>query len=292
MHSWVWRQLHVELPDDWELLQFTRNPATGRCAFADRYQFRFELSWREVPGAPDFDRMISDYQARLDEDGLQETRRLQCAGWPGVSGVLPDRRTTCRYGAYFPELSCLVEAVFLWPKARHEPLEKDVLASLRPEPATAAGQVRWQAFGMDLRTRRGGLFEHCTADPGFAQFNFSSARRRIWERFSRRGLVSQWLKESVSQWQRRTVPRGFRVVWERDQDRYGHTVSVVRSERAVLRFADLWFGRREFQAAAWCCPRDGRLYQLSREAPRAGTRGVTEVPPIALRCCPDLEVTL
>jgi len=291
LQSWVWRQLRLELPDDWELLQFTRNPATGRCAFADRYQFRLELSWREVPGAPDLDRMISDYQARLDTDGLQETRRLQCAGWPGVSGVLPDGRTTCRYGAHFGDLQCLAELVFLWPKGRHEPLEKEVLASVRPEPATPAGQVHWQAFGLDLLTRSGGILEHCTADPAFAQFNFSSGRRRVWERFSRRGLVPQWLTEPVGQWQRRTAPRGFRVVFERDQDRHGHTVSWLRSERSALRFADLWLGRRQFEAAAWRCPRDGRVYQLSREAPRPNTAAVAG-PPIALRCCADLEVTL
>ena len=131
MQSWVWRQLHVEVPEEWELLQFSRNPQTGRCAFADRYQFRFEVSWREVPGAPDFQRLLSDYRSRLEEDGLSAVRPLQGGVWQGVAGVLPDGRTTCRYGAYLAPVQCLVEAVFLWPKARHEPLETAVLASLR-----------------------------------------------------------------------------------------------------------------------------------------------------------------
>jgi hypothetical protein len=292
VQSWVWRQLRVELPDDWELLQFTRNRQTGRCAWADRYQFRFELNWREVPGAPDFERMLSDYRSRLEEDGLTDTARIQCSGWQGVSGVLPDQRTTCRYGSHFAPLGCLVEAVFLWPRTRHLPTETAVLASLRPEPPSAAGHVRWQALGMELLTGSGGLLEECTADPAYAQFNFSFGRRRNWERFSRRGMLPAWLRGPVPDWQRRAVPRGFRTLEERQEDRHGHTIARLRAERRLPLLPDLIWGRRELRAAAWVCPRDGRLYQLCREGyGPIGAKGAAEPPP-ALRCCADLEVTL
>ena len=292
MQSWVWRQLQVELPDEWELLQFTRNPQIGRCAFADRTQFRFEINWRAVPDAPDFERLLADYRSRLDEDGIRETRRLHCGGWPGVYGVLPDRRVTSRYGAYLATLGYLVEIVFLWPKTRHEPTETQILTSVRPEEPTPAGQIRWRAFGMDLLTRAGSFLEHCRADPAFAQFTFSSQRRRTWEHFARRGMLPHWLHEPVPDWLRHNTPRGFRTTVERQQDTCGHTVATTRAERKTPRLPDLFLGRREYAAAAWICPRDGRLYQLSREAYRGTGQRPPAPPPGVLSCCPDLEVTL
>lgn len=292
MQSWVWRQLRLELPDEWELLQFTRNPQLGRCAFADRTQFRFEVNWRAVPNAPDFGRLLTDYQARLDEDGIRDTRRIQCSGWQGVYGVMPDRRATSRYGAYLTPLGYLVEIVFLWPQARHEPTEAQILASVRPEEPTPAGQVRWRAFGMDLLTPAGSFLEHCNADPAFAQFCFSSERRRTWEHFARRGLLPHWLHGPVPDWLRRSTPRGFRTTWEREQDNHGHTVAVTRAERKTPRLPDLFLGRREYAAAAWVCPRDGRLYQVCREAYRGSQHRQKAQPPAVLSCCADLEVTL
>ena len=50
LETWVWRHLEVRVPADWELLQFSKTPAEGRCAFADRHGFRLELSWRTVAG--------------------------------------------------------------------------------------------------------------------------------------------------------------------------------------------------------------------------------------------------
>jgi hypothetical protein len=292
MQRWIWRQLRVELPEDWELLQFMRNPESGRCAFADRYQFRFELSWRRVPGPPDLERMLTDYRSRLEEDGLGDTRRIQSAAWQGVSGVLSDQRTSCRYGGHFAPLGCLVEAVFLWPKDRHEPTERAVLESLGPEVPNAAGQVRWQAFGLDLLTGADGVLERCRADPGMHELRFGANRRRLRQRFSRRGFLSSWLEVPVAEWQRRQVPREYRVLLDEQQDHQGHTVARLHSERRRPRLPDLLYGRREVDSAAWVCPRDGRLYQVLREGHRrASGRGPGRPPPV-LRCCPDLEVTL
>lgn len=292
MQRWIWRQLQIELPEDWELLQFSRSPEMGRCAFADRYQYRFELSWRRVPGPPDFERMLSDYRSRLEEEGLEGTRRIQSAGWQGVAGTLPDQRMTCRYGAHLPALGCLVEAVFLWPKARHEPTEAQVLHSFRPEAPDAANQVRWQAFGLDLRTAAEGVLEACRADPAFHELRFSGSRRRHWERFSRRGLVSAWLQEPVAAWQRRQAPRRYHVLADRQEDRHGHGIAILRCQRRWPLLADLLYGRRRVELAAWICPRDGRLYQVAQEGYPRPERRHRNRPAPALRCCPDLEVSL
>lgn len=291
MQRWIWRQLRVELPEDWELLQFSRSSAAGRCAFADRYQFRFELNWREVPGPPDLERMLGDYQSRLAEEGLTGIRRIRSGPWQGVAGTMPDRRTTSRYGGHVPPLGCIVELVFLWPGERCQPVEEQVLASFGPETEAPPGQVRWRAFGMELLTTADGTLERCRADPGFQEFRFTSQRRRNWERFSRRGLLSWWLQEPVQHWQRRQLPRHYRVTLDRQEERRGHAVARLHGERSRRLLPDWLFGRREFAAAAWVCPRDGRLYQVAREGyPHALPRQAAPPAP-SLRCCADLEVT-
>ncbi|MBN2451664.1 MAG: hypothetical protein JXR77_14845 [Lentisphaeria bacterium] len=290
MQSWIWRQLRVHLPDDWELLQFTRNPATGRCVFADRYQFRFELDWRQVSGRPDMERILGDYRGRLEEDGLKDPRRISHGGREGVSAGLPDGRASSRFGLYFEAEQCLVEAVFLWPRRRHDATEAAVLDSIAPEPVTPSGQGRWKAFGLDLRTGAHYTFEKCIAEPARHQVSFSAEKRRVWDHFSRRGMVEQWLDVGLSPWLRRQVRHGYRVEREVRQERATHTLHRLQAYRRHVNIVDLMYGRRRVDAACWICPEDGRLYHLSREAPM-GRRPRTR-PGAALRCCGGLEVAL
>jgi len=42
------------------MLQFSRNTSSGRCVFADRCQFRLELSWR----------VVADYISSLVKRGV------------------------------------------------------------------------------------------------------------------------------------------------------------------------------------------------------------------------------
>ena len=80
MVQWIWRQISLRLPATWEMLQFSTEYPQGRCAFADRYQFRFELTWGNVKGEPDYDRMITDYTGKLErEKNLTETERAKKA---------------------------------------------------------------------------------------------------------------------------------------------------------------------------------------------------------------------
>ncbi len=85
MVEWVWRQIGVELPAEWECLQFARDPEAGRCAFADRHRYRFELNWRKSPGEPDFGRMMKDYEGSLAKE-WEGIRKAKCRGWPGLRG--------------------------------------------------------------------------------------------------------------------------------------------------------------------------------------------------------------
>ena len=98
-----------------------RNPQAGRCAFADRYQFRLELSWKVVPGAPDFNRMMSDYAAKLIEEGEEKPEPVDGGPWKGLC-VHAQGQLSTRFGRFFPGESCLVELVFPWPEERDEKL--------------------------------------------------------------------------------------------------------------------------------------------------------------------------
>ena len=91
--EWIWREFRCVLPADWEMLQFSRHGDRGRCAFADRYLFRFELDWRVVPAEPEMARMMSDYRAKLTTDGsLTEPNNVQLPGWHGVTVIRVPRR--------------------------------------------------------------------------------------------------------------------------------------------------------------------------------------------------------
>ncbi len=91
MRLWVWRNFRMKLPDDWEMLSFSRKSAAGSCAFADRYGYRAELSWKEFncgPGErPDVKRLMSDYCAKLiSEDQMPDARPWQVGSWRGLVG--------------------------------------------------------------------------------------------------------------------------------------------------------------------------------------------------------------
>jgi hypothetical protein len=290
VRNWIWQQISIDLPEDWELLQFSRNPAAGRCAFADRYQFRLELDWRTVQGPPDFNRMLSDYSARLGEMGMEDAKRVQRSGWQGVTGREKDR-VTARYGQYFPRINRLIEIVFLWPRAQNPDLENTVLSTTRPAPATVQNQARWRAFGMDLLVGADFEFDYCAAEPANAYMLFLGERKRVLDRFSRRGMLSEWLHMPLQEWLATTVPKHYAVAQTRTVAAQGHDTARVTAVRRRPVLRDLLFGRREFQAACWICPEDERLYCLSREAPRLRSRSRKRPSP-ALACCSKMEATL
>ena len=281
MTLWVWQQLRVELPDGWEMLQFSRDPAAGRCGFADRYQFRLELDWRAAPSPPDLARMESDYLAKLRHDGTmpdaKATAAGERAGIVGTQAGLP----TSRFGRYVAEVGCIVEVVFLWPDGRDEALEGAVLASLGPEPERD-GLRRWRAFGMDLLASAGLTLTGGVMQPARAQLAFADKARGREETFLRLGMVSEWLGGGdVAAWLARQTPRdAVRPATARSADR-GHEIETLAAVRkpALLRAA------RRYASEAWLCPADGRLYCVSvtggEDGRLAGRR---------LSCCGELEL--
>ena len=284
MQTFIWQQYRFDLPDDWEMLQFTRDPQTGRCVFADRTQYRFELNWRIVKGVPDFGRMLTDYQSRLEADGFERLQRTRHDRWHGVSGEQEHRLTT-RYGRYVEDNHALLEVVFLWPKNRDPALERRVLDSFAFQPATDS-TVRWRALGLDLDVSATHDLWQVKADPAATTFRFTAQKGYREQRFGRFGMVEEWLAGTPGQWLRTWLPKGYRIQTETRHLREGHDVFRINGFRNPPTVRDLFLGRRQIKAAAWICPQDKRLYSFCL----VSTGRVVDLEShIGLRCCEHME---
>lgn len=290
MQLWIWRNIRVQLPGDWEMLQFSRDPSRGRCAFADRYEFRFELDWRTVDGTPDIGRMVTDYAAQLHEEGAQEPHGVEHGAWMGVFGVADGQKAT-RYIRHFAEEQYLLELVFLWPDERQASIEHEVLDSVGIECGAQSPWQRWCAFGLDFRTFRPLRFEGCEVAAANAELKFVDRKGRHTECFGRRGLVSEWLRVPVSDWLANWVPREVQVVSTTIDTVRAHNIQRLRGSRRRCAVAGLMGRNLPCDAAAWICPEDDRLYSVYRIGGKA-ERTAAGVGCPSLSCCSALELSV
>lgn len=288
MKEWLWNGIGLSLPDDWEMLQFTRNPAKGRCAFADRYQFRFELDWLRVDAPPDLQHMADDYLAKLKEDGLKNPAKTAHSPWLGATGI-DNGQPISRYATFFPAKSFLVEAVFIWDKKENASasFEGRILDGIHVQPDKLDDTQQWTAFGMDWITSPKLDFESCQVSPGFAEAVFSNEKTRSIQTFSRRGMVEHWLKIPMQDWLENTVPKEYTISESTHSVIRGHEVWHVEAKRSRSVLVDWLHGRRIVKSSAWICPVDKRLYFVSA---MAHPDSLTKTPSLA--CCPDMEAAL
>lgn len=329
MQLHVWRNFRIELPDEWEMLQFSRGVESGRCAWADRYQFRLELDWRKVAGPLDFERMISDYRSKLrDGEHMSDVERTREAGWLGVRGRKGPVEQV-RFGRHFGEESCLVEIVLMWPESRDTRLERTILRSVRAEPERLGGFRRWRAFGMDLLASPGLGLRDCNVEPANVRMTFADERSgwrgaRKEETFRRMGMVSEWLARPdgksptrrsrygdgaagsarpdssgsartgpvspVAEWLSRSAPGEVVARSQGLTEVRGHLVERMRGEWRAGILSALLGKRRRYEAAAWICPADGRLYFASVASALPEGPGEPGLAPGRLSCCTGLAL--
>ncbi|MHC5055665.1 MAG: hypothetical protein ACYTKD_13225 [Planctomycetota bacterium] len=281
MRLWVWRNFGIGVPDDWEMLQYSKKTEAGNVAFADRYRFRLELSWRALQAAPDLERMIGDYRAKLMVEAPGgDVSLTSVSGWRGLQaapgGAGGGLKT--RFVRYFRSESCIAELVFTWPEGREKKLERTVLESVRVVGERPGGLRRWRAFGMDILASKGMRLQDVNVAPALAVMTFSGEKGGVREeRFERRGMTSEWLRRPVGEWLATRSPEEFAVESRETREVPGHTVETVRGSTHVKGLGRLIGRRRRHQAAAWVCPGDGRLYYAHARAGR-------------LSCCPDVPL--
>ncbi len=272
MLEWIWRQIRFTLPPDWEMLQYSRERAAGRCAFADRYRYRFEINWKSVPGEPDFQRMMSDYASRLEqEEKMSDIEPAKIAGFHGLTGT-GSTGPVSRFGLWLPAPGLLVETVFLWPDARNGELERQILRSIEFVDADADGCVPWRALGMHTRVPASFAFADCTIQPARAGFLFrgkSDAETWIFRRY---GMIRDWLRKPLEDWIDEQTPADIK----HRRVEYNRRGGIDRVElhghfrpRGLLKHSGI------FTSAAWIHPQDGRLYHAMLTNPRSSVFRVT-----------------
>ncbi len=284
--EWIWRQIAVRIPSDWECLQFSREPDAGRCAFADRRRFRVELNWRRFKSEPDFERMLKDYASSL-EATWKNIKTVTCRSWPGLTGRR-EHETVSRYGRYFDEIGVLVEVVFIHETRRDEALEARVLHTVRPVVPDADGLQQWRAFGMDIRVPQQFTLEECVVEPARVGMRFDGPRKPDRRIFRRYGMVDAWLKQPVRDWLADQADVAAREL---------RPESVTRGNIGIERLNGLWkprglmLPRGRYASSAWKDPGDGRLYQAicitgKRRAALHPKNGADEV----MKSCPEFLV--
>ena len=263
--EWIWRHIGVTLPPDWEMLQFSTEFNRGRCAFADRYQYRFELNWIVVKGEPDYTRMLSDYTSRLEsEKRLTGTEMIKKSGWHGFHGEMGGQLTS-RFVHYLGGIGSLVECVFLWPEKREPDVEASVLASIRDYPRDVDGRHRWRAFGLDMHPPATAAVDGCTTQPARAVFTCTNPKSGNKWHFARYGMVKSWLKTDVEAWLTRTMQNKARNL--RFSHRRHQGADLVHAE-GPFKPDGIHLKNGQLQTIAWINPEDGRLYHATQRIRR------------------------
>ena len=305
MQVCIWNQVRFEIPESWEILRFSKSPTEGQCAFADRYAFRLEWTWKSVPHEPDFERILSAYRASLEKNGrLEEPELDHFKAWHGLVGrerflekvwtiedstlqpELQEReRTGSRGGGYLPEPGRLMEFVFLSDEARDRDLERSLLKSVRVEPAYPGGMQRWRAFGIDALAPAAFHLTACDVEPARCRLHFISEDERASWTVQRLGMVEEWLKVSTRAWFERQHPPGVQELRTRETRQAGHDLLTASG---VVPARGLRQPLRHYDAAAWRCPGDGRLYTVRRVLSEPDAIAIHQVPGMELACCPNL----
>lgn len=280
---WIWRQLAIRLPADWECLQFSSDSDVGRCGFADRRRFRLELNWRTFKAEPDFDRMMKDYGVSL-EGTWEGIRSLRCRGWPGITGRR-GKEAVSRYGAYFEALKLLVEVVIIHDERRDEGLDARILNTVEPVLPDTQGRQRWRAFGMDIFVPVSFKLAECVSQPARAGIRFDGPRKPDRWIFRRYGMVKSWLTLPLRDWLTAQLEEPVR------QARHE---TITKGNRHIERITGDWrprgllLPRGLYVTEAWQNEIDGRLYHAiymtSRYSAEWHPRSVEDS---ALTACPE-----
>jgi hypothetical protein len=275
----IWRHFGITLPANWEMLQYNSEFERGACLWADRYHYRCELSWRQVPGPPQMNRMLRDYMARLKEQkAATNLSRARVADWEGLTGRAGPNKFT-HLSRHFPEEGCMLELVLLWPDKVEPELQTEIVRTVRAVPEEA-GARRWKVFGLEVDAPHPLLATDIK--PAFTrlEFGYENADWRGKQVFERRGLRAEWMTTPLDEWLKAQVPLKVRDRQVHEFSGHGAVGYHVHGQlpinmglrvlRTVQRRKLGMLGHKEmgYHAAAWINPEDDRLYFLETRTDR------------------------
>lgn len=241
------------------MLQFSKKPETGRCAWADREGYRMEVFWKRLPSAPAMDVLLATFPQRLAQEQGSVVEPLpdrnQWKRWMVGEGPLSRIHAICF------ESERLLEVVVNPPGGDPEE-SSTVLDTFQAEPAGSA--AHWAAFGMEWEVPPGHAMTSCLVQPARAEVEMCDKRKREVLRFLRLGMVSHWLRDEPQDWLLRRLPTGYKLQSsELLSLRDGRTAAVLT---AGPRWPGLlpWARPPGWTACVWIEPSDGRLYCVER----------------------------
>lgn len=248
------------------MLQFAGTAAAGSCAFADPYQFRAELKWRDTTSAkspPDLPGMQREYLRWLkSEAAAREVQAEQQGTWRGASGVVHGQpfSSWTRWAAG----RLLLELFLWWPGRRDTALETALLGGCGP----AEDPALWRALGLEVRTAL--PLWRCTAQPGYISLEFGAdPRKRPFLTVERRGLARHWLGGKLAEWHRARLPPGIRLLSEQMLTHGSAQVHCISGRMTGSPLLELWRRRPgasppapDFVDAAYLDPAGNSVFRL------------------------------
>ena len=120
----------------------------------------------------------------------------------------------------------------------------------------------------------------CSIKPARAELSFSRHDKKgIEEKFQRLGMLSEWFDGNVENWLDRQVPYDIYGRGVMAQSVAGHEIKVITGRRKAKVFPSFRNEPLYYEARAWVCPGDNRLYGVSCTGKR------DEVKMNRLSCC-------
>lgn len=292
MKAWIWNDIHLQLPDDWEMLLFAKNPASGKCTFADRYQYRLQLCWQQLENEPEIDKMVTEYRLTLKEDeSISSVTRKRLGDWLGLT-YKQNGKPTARYTHYFQSVKKLIE-VIMPPADEGDSFDHaEILDSIAIKPPEGQKARDWCVFGLNAKTPADLPLQKCEVLPARVRMTWGSDQKNSNELeivVQRLGMVRHWLKGKVSDWLKIQLPSEAEILNSSQIHIDSHTVERVsgkiRTKGAIKRLRSK---SRLFEANAWLCPEDNRLYSIAIYGDEQRFRD-TPASNCQLRCCPTMK---
>jgi hypothetical protein len=279
LETWLWHGLRLELPADWEVLEFAKNARRGRLLFADAEDFRLEASWQEAPTAPEWGRLLADYAGRLREAGWEVDEPASRGAWRTL-GARGRRQETWRAIRHFPMAGRLLELVGNVERGADPGTAcAAVLAGAEwVEPPAAVR--RWRAFGLEVQLTEPLALNTCEVWPAHVRLEFGAADERV--TCERRGLVPRWLPAGgVGRWLREGLADDARVQSEESTHDEAGTGLRLKADERQGRGLFGTLRRRPVTAQAFRCPHCDRVVRWFVRRAREVAED-TELP--AVRC--------